>query len=73
MDMADSLAVEQGGVFVKRVVGLVAPPVNPTHAINQTALDIMDVILLRPLEAFLEGLIGGIEGVGVEPDFHRSC
>jgi hypothetical protein len=67
------LAAEQHGVFVERDVRLVAQAVNPAHAVNEAALDVVDVVAPGPFETFLEGPIGGVEGVGVEADFSSSA
>jgi hypothetical protein len=64
------LAAEQDRVFVKRYVWLVTKAMDPTHTINESALNVMQPVVLCPGEAFIEGPVRGIKRVGVEPNFH---
>ncbi len=45
------LAPQQGRVFVEGHMRLITQPVNPAHAIDQSALDVMHAILVSPVEA----------------------
>jgi hypothetical protein len=51
---------------------LITEAVNPAHAIDEPAFDVADFVPFGPLEAFLKGPIGGIEGVGMESNFHMN-
>jgi hypothetical protein len=42
---------------------------EPAHAINGAALDVMHIIFLRPLQALFEAPIGAVESVRVETNF----
>jgi hypothetical protein len=43
---------------------------NPTHAIDQAAFNIVQSISLRPLKTSFERPIGRVEGIRMKPDFH---
>ena len=49
---------------------LVTQTVDPTHSVDQPALDELNLVLLRPAQALVEGPISGIKRVRVKPDFH---
>jgi hypothetical protein len=49
---------------------LITEAVNPAHAIDQPAFDIVDIVFLRPFQAFFKRSISRVESVRVETDFH---
>jgi hypothetical protein len=51
---------------------LVAQAVNPAYPVNESALDIMNAVLLSPDEAFIERPISGIERVCMKADLHAN-
>jgi hypothetical protein len=51
-------------------MGLVAESMNPTHSVNEPALDEVDIVSLSPLKALFEIPVGGIKGIRVKTNFH---
>ena len=47
---------------------LVAQPMDPAYAIDHAALDPMDIVLLRPLQALLKTPITAVEGICMKTD-----
>jgi hypothetical protein len=46
--------------------------VDPAYAVDHAALDPVDVIPLRPLQALLKVPIAAVESVSVEPNFDHG-
>jgi len=69
---ADAIAIhllaQRQRIFPEGDVGLVAQAVNPAHAVDRPALNVVNVVTLRPLKALLKAPVRAVKCVRVKAD-----
>ncbi len=66
------LPAQRERVFPEGDVRLIAETVNPRHAVDDAALDEMNVVVVRPVQALVKAPVGTVESVGMKADLHKG-
>ena len=66
------LLQQQERVFRQGDMGEVSQTVDPGNALDDAGFDVVDVVLLGPLQGLLKAKGGRVESVSMKTDFHRG-